>query len=326
MSNVLNLIRQREVEKNISDAAVVELSRSGYDGLDGLIPELFDSLVSTAGEDLIANKVSVIATMTAMKTSDPTETSSAVGKPDVQGVPNSPGRPRRVVHMHIPKTAGTALRTAFSKVNDDKLRIFPHYDERQFSGACLSDWDVFSGHFGYKTAKSLDGQLVTVFRNPIDRFVSVYYFWRELLEKNIEVTRKTQLTRLYDLENFIGLRDELSLIEEFFNRMTWQVAYGSSVQHRKELRDIGKTDDDILAMATRNLEEFSVVGLQEEMPQFVSAMKNRFNVDLEIGPVNVTERRPAIEDLPVRVRKQIFEWVYLDVEIYEAARRFKSKV
>ena len=239
--------------------------------------------------------------------------------------PASLGLAPRVVHMHIPKTAGTAIKAAFANANGEQLRVFPHYEERQFASVRLDDWDLFSGHFGYKTAQSLDGEIITVLRNPIDRFLSVYYFWQELLAKSIEVTRKTQLTRLYDLEHFIELRDELSLIEEFFNRMTWQVAYGSSVQHRKELRDLGKTDDDLLAMAVGNLETFAAIGVQEQMPQFALAMKKRFAVDLAIGYVNVTERRPSADDLPSRVRKQIYEWVYLDIEIYEAARKFASK-
>jgi hypothetical protein len=234
-------------------------------------------------------------------------------------------RSRRIVHMHIPKTAGTALRTAFGHAKEPSFRVFPHYDERQFSNANLNEWDVFSGHFGFKTASQLSGDIITVLRHPVDRFISVYYFWRELLEKNIEVNRKTKLTKTYSLDDFACLHDELSLIEEFFNRMTWQVAYGSSIEHRKELRDKGVTDDQVLATAVKNLEAFAVVGMQDRLQLFSRALTKRFGVGLDIKKINVTEARPGIDDISTATRRRICDWVYLDLELYEAAAHHLAK-
>lgn len=228
---------------------------------------------------------------------------------------------RRIVHMHIPKTAGTALRTALGQVTGPQLRIFPHYDERQFTTAEPAEWDVFSGHFGYKTAQHLNGDIVTILRNPIDRFVSVYYFWRELLERKIEVNRKTRLTKLYSLDEFVFLHDELALIEEFFNRMTWQIAYGSSIEHRKELRDQGKTENDVLKQAIANLGTFAVVGTQSRLPDFNGAMNARYGINLDVQKINVTENRPTVSDLSIVTRRRIADWVYLDLELYESASR-----
>jgi hypothetical protein len=238
-----------------------------------------------------------------------------------------PERPqaRRVLHMHIPKTAGTALRTALGKAPEKKLRVFPHYDERQFLEADPAQWDVFSGHYGFKTASRLDGDIITVLRHPVDRFVSVYYFWRELLEKKVEVTRKTKLTKAFTLDDFVSLRDELPLIEEFFNRMTWQVAYGSSIEHRKELRDEGKTENDVLAMAVRNLQGFALVGLQNRLPEFSRAVEKRLGVTLKVGMVNVTASRPGVDELSVTTRRRIYDWVYLDLELYEAAEQIAGR-
>jgi hypothetical protein len=133
--------------------------------------------------------------------------------------------------MHIPKTAGTALRSAFSSPGQQKLRVFPHYDERLILDANPADFDVFSGHYGFKTASRLEGDIITVLRHPVERFVSVYYFWRALFDKKVDVGHKTKLTKLYSLEDFVCLQDEWLLMEEFFNRMTWQVAHGSATEH-----------------------------------------------------------------------------------------------
>ncbi|MFO1027588.1 MAG: hypothetical protein U1E70_20615, partial [Acetobacteraceae bacterium] len=59
---------------------------------------------------------------------------------------------KRIIHLHIPKTAGTALRVAFEGVYGDELRSYPHRDERQYQNFNPDDYDFYSGHFGYRTA------------------------------------------------------------------------------------------------------------------------------------------------------------------------------
>jgi hypothetical protein len=114
-------------------------------------------------------------------------------------------------------------------------------------------------------------------------------------------------------------------MEEFFNRMTWQVAHGSTIEHRRELRDQGKTENEILAMALRNLETFAIVGLQSRMDDFTRAIGRRFGVDIKVGPENVTENRPKLDDLSVTTRRKIYDWIYLDIELYEAASHLAGR-
>jgi hypothetical protein len=142
----------------------------------------------------------------------------------------------RLLHIHVPKTAGTALRTALQNTKDPALTIFPHYDERSFKAAQPDQFDVFSGHFGFDTATQIGGRMVTVLRDPVDRFVSVYYFWRTLYDQGVERNRKTALAVNYNLTEFAKIRDEQLLAEEFFNRATWQIAYGSSIRRCSPVR------------------------------------------------------------------------------------------
>ena len=116
------------------------------------------------------------------------------------------GMPVRIVHMHIPKTAGTAFRIAFEKAAGGALRRFPHHEERKYKGIDASQFDFFSGHFGLKTAKQLNGEILTVLRNPIERFTSVYYFWRQLSEMGIERSHRTFLANQYPLGEFAKIR------------------------------------------------------------------------------------------------------------------------
>jgi hypothetical protein len=78
-------------------------------------------------------------------------------------------------------------------------------------------------------------------------------------------------------------------------------------------------------MAIGNLETFAVVGLQSRMDDFTQAIAQRFGVDLSVDPVNVTANRPKVDDLPIATRRRIHDWVYLDLELYEAASRLARR-
>jgi len=233
-------------------------------------------------------------------------------------------RTNRLLHLHVPKTAGTALRDALQKARGGSLRIFPHYDERQFRGINVDDYDVFSGHFGFKTASEIGGDIITILRNPVDRFLSVYYFWRELHASGAEISPNTIIASKYSINDFVTIRDEPFMLEEFFNRVTWQIAYGSSLSHRREMRIAGRSDQQIYEMAVKNVSKFAVVGIQEDMAAFVRQFAKKTDLEISVGKVNVTKHRFGIDDINVRTLREIHDWLYLDLELYAHATAIAS--
>jgi len=227
----------------------------------------------------------------------------------------------RIIHLHIPKTAGTAFRSAFEKSFGGKLRMCPHFTERKVANIDPSQFDFFSGHFGYKYAAGLGGQIITVVRNPVDRFVSLYYFWRRLNEKGIEKSQRTYLAKKYSLSEFAKIRDEPQLLAALYNTMTWQLAHGSSLSHRRELRTAGKTEADIVQLALANLATFSLVGVQEKLGLFEEAMVKKFSVALKIKKVNVAASRPAAEEIGAATTRAIRDWSEMDFQVYEHVDR-----
>ena len=228
---------------------------------------------------------------------------------------------RRLIHLHVPKTAGTALRSAFQTRFAGNLRIFPYWDEAKYANINPNDFDFYSGHFGFDTAAKLDGDMVTVLRHPVDRFLSVYYFWRQLHEARAETSLNTELASKYTLDEFVRITDQPGLIEEFQNRCTFQIAYGSSLNQRRLLRLKGLTNDQIFQLALDNLEKFRVVGIQEDMARFSDATAQAFGVALNIKKINVTVDRPELSSISVSTRKAIQDWVYMDMELYQQALR-----
>lgn len=228
---------------------------------------------------------------------------------------------RRIIHLHVPKTAGTALRVAFQEQYKDRLRVFPHYDERKYQGINPDDYDIFSGHIGFKTASEIGGDMITVLREPVDRFLSVYYFWRELFDKGVEINRKTQLAKRYPLDEFALIRDEPILNEEFDNRITYQFAHGSSLEHRHELKEMVSSEDEIFRLALKHLGSVALVGIQERMDEFATSLHQCFGVKLHLQRINVTEKREAVADIRVRTLKAIQDRLFMDIELYHYATR-----
>jgi hypothetical protein len=226
----------------------------------------------------------------------------------------------RLLHLHVPKTAGTAVRVALERACGGTLRVFPHYDEQRYTDVTPGEYDVYSGHYGFKTATRIGGDIITVLRNPVDRFLSVYYFWRQLHESGVEVTPNTIAASRFNIDDFVSLRDEPFLIEEFSNRVTWQLAHGSSLVQRREFRLQGKTDEDVFRTAVGNLTSFAVVGVQENLTEFVDRFKARYKFELKVDRINVTKERPSAADISVAALRRIHDWVYLDLELYERAR------
>ena len=115
------------------------------------------------------------------------------------------------------------------------------------------------------------------------------------------------------------------MIEEFENRATLQVAYGSSMAQRRQVRLQGWTNDAIYAEAVKNLSEFKVVGIQEDMNRFVDSMAKTYGVMLKVEKINVTKQRQSVSDLSMNTCRAIQDWVYMDMELYQQALRITQK-
>jgi hypothetical protein len=232
-----------------------------------------------------------------------------------------PAPMERIVHMHIPKTAGNSLKTAMENCKNRKVRVFPRWHEDEYHSFAPADYDFYSGHIGHRTASKLDGHIVSVFRHPIDRFISVYYFWRHLFNAKIEVRQATIIASKYSLDQFVRIRDVFALSEELCNRMTYQTAYGFNSRDRQWLRTEGNTDEDIYRMAADNVSRFAVVGIQEDLVDFETKIRRRFGLDISIGAVNQNEDRLAAHEISFATKSRILEWVYMDMELYDHVLR-----
>jgi len=219
--------------------------------------------------------------------------------------------------MHIPKTAGTSVNEAFYKIYG-KGGICPARYEPEFKDHNIADYSFFTGHIGFDKASSLDAHIVTVLRDPIDRFISVYYYWRQLHEGG-RMEWGPRTAAAMPLEEYVEYFGESALIEEYFNRITWQVAYSHHLVRRRDLLGINRSE--LLARAKDNLSKCAVVGCLEDIPKFASDCYEVLGIKLDVGEKNVTKKRKSADEISPELRRKIASWMPLDIEIYESYRR-----
>jgi hypothetical protein len=225
----------------------------------------------------------------------------------------------KLIHLHIPKTAGTSLRESIALAHPE-LGV-AHVIE-PINDPLPEGTDVISGHISYDDAAAFGDQIVTVLRHPVDRFVSIYFFWRELYAKGIEKTRKAAMAHHLSLLEFARAMDEPELCSELFNRMSWQLHSNYRLLRRfKQRSEAGVvTTDALIEGAMSNLRRFSVVGFQDRYGDFVNAVNDTFGMQIENRKVNVTAERSAMDDLSHAELDAILHWVRADMEVYARAR------
>lgn len=225
----------------------------------------------------------------------------------------------KLIHLHIPKTAGTSLRESIALAHPELTvtQVIEPINDPLPEGT-----DVMSGHISYDDAIVFGDQIVTVLRHPVDRFVSIYFFWRELFAKGIERTRKASMAHHLSLLDFARAMDEPELCSELYNRMSWQLHsnYRLPKRFRQRTEQGVITTQALIDGAMANLRRFPVVGFQDRYGDFVDALNAKFDLQIENRKVNVTAQRSAMEDLSRAELDAILNWVRADMEVYAQAR------
>lgn len=226
--------------------------------------------------------------------------------------------PRPIIHLHVPKTAGTTLRGALER---SVRRVLVGNPDFSFEADKHANVDVFSGHFGFRGASTVTGDIITVLRDPTDRFLSFYYYLVQLHNSGKEISDRTTLAAKYGLERIVELFDCEHFVEPLFNGMTWQLAYGNLMRERIEYRKNHSPSDDALLQAAKdNIDRFTIVGMQDLMPRFWKAIEARYGMTLDPHNENTNSERIAMDDVPRHIREKINNWIYLDVELYRYVR------
>ena len=219
---------------------------------------------------------------------------------------------RILIHLHLPKTAGTTLRTIADRnytggeiytvsrpyaEQGEELRGLPEQRRREIK--------LLRGHMVFGLHEHFDkpADYFTILRDPVERVISAYYY-----------VRRTPTLPYYG--EVVGKNMSL---EDF-------AASGLPQAYNQQARLIsGRFDDftNALEIAKHNLNtHFIVVGISERFDETLLLLKKQLGwTRVFYHRQNVTKNRPTRSEVSKSAIKLIERQNALDMELYEIALR-----
>ncbi len=253
-----------------------------------------------------------------------------------------------IVYVHIPKCGGTSLLSAIAefygpedrmqfdivhhyheamaahkpKDRDDWQRIWMTYRQNEFEKYMKMNKGFVYGHMPM-SADLLDGfasnyHFFTVFRDPIDRFISNYIFDKVAGGIRIpDVLPQEDSSISAELDLYLASREAYWLAREQLIMIAG-------------LDEEGSLDDtDMLKRAKQNLKRYKLVGFTEQMDEFEESFSATFDLDLKIGRLNQTSdffskgadiRKAYYEAFDHSVRERVATLCAAEYELYQHAQ------
>jgi hypothetical protein len=241
--------------------------------------------------------------------------------PPVASPARTPARPRPLLYLHIPKTAGTSFSNAMAWHFTAQERLHnAHYAAHLERDP--NDYQLVMGHiqYNYLARYRTRPTVVTVLRDPLERSLSTYYFFREMGEEGFrrdegvavqrEVDSSVRMAlaaRRYDLPEFLDAEPDLAA--HYLGNLQTQYLAGCGAKN--------PTAQDLPA-ALRNLTDCNIIGICERLNESVEWLCRYLNweVKAQAPRRNITRERPASTGLDPATRTRLLELVRLDVELY----------
>lgn len=197
------------------------------------------------------------------------------------------GFPGPLFFLHIPKTAGTTLTTFLdqlfdvqdicpARVRPELLKVFPKP---------LRSSTFIRGHFPLDLLIRLLGftpTTITVFRDPVDRFISDFRHLQRIQGLRVEDTPEVLRVKNCTIESFLDDSELLAKLM-FCNRHTFMVgmSYAEAFDQKTELAHIinfpmPEPDATTLAAAMERLESFAWIGQTEELTLSMQVLCHKF--------------------------------------------------
>lgn len=226
--------------------------------------------------------------------------------------------------VHIPKTAGTSLVTAL-QAHFLPNRICPReYTEalaRMDPTELRQKYDFIPAHAGMDVAQRIATDLITVLREPTDRVLSLYNYWRSVPAESAvvyesgKVDPAVSLAKSLSFQDFV-MSDHPRILHDINNGQTFQIARSNNAIGRKAL--IGESDDEILQIAKNNLHKMKAVGRTENLNSFHQQMLVKLGMELEIPFHNKTQKSFIDrQKLNPDVQRRLEDLNKLDYALYE---------
>jgi hypothetical protein len=229
---------------------------------------------------------------------------------------------RKFIFDHIQKTGGTAFKIVLEQIFGVQ-NISPAVSGRSelWAEQRYSDYTVINGHFHSPipiTGGRRERARITMLRDPIDRAVSEYYYYRNDVAR-VEWNKLAVLAKDHDLYGYVKLLEanrDAAISNLYARRFASQLS--------RQLWSEKK----ILALAKAALDRYDFVGIQEQFVDSVDMFCCQFGLPpvTDTPRINTTSSREKLENLDRRTREQLVRMNRLDIELYNyALARFQKE-
>ncbi|WP_131194472.1 hypothetical protein [Lichenihabitans psoromatis] len=255
-----------------------------------------------------------------------------------------PRAPAAVAFIHLQKTGGTTLYDMLQHAFPPH-RVCPVHDDflNLYTADEMAEFDYFSGHFDVASLRLIPKrplQVISVFRNPTDRLISVYRSHR-----SHEVTSKAGVNPFVRLANALSAEDffehpAVRSAPEIFNH--YLAAFGLGFRQMKQAHRV--TRDDVPAVAVESavarIRGLDAIGITEKFEATVALIYESLNLQPPkvVRPRNVTDAlatkmkgapTPRVDKTP-RLLAAMADLTCFDETLYAAAceeadRRLKAR-
>lgn len=209
---------------------------------------------------------------------------------------------RKLIFLHVPKTAGTSLVKLFNKQYRAQHIAYIHGNDQQAFDRALAEGKKFiHGHFTSKIVKQApaDYLKVTLLRDPVARVISRYVHMAHADEPSLKE----------EFAQYAGFEEYL------------QSAYAQNFQCQM-LADALFTEisaEDLLAKAMENLKQLDWVAPSENLNEAAQDLQKRLGFKVrQIGKDNTSSSQQMWQELYDQYSQQIAALNRLDQQLYEA--------
>ncbi len=225
---------------------------------------------------------------------------------------------KRLCFLHIPKTAGTSISSILTGWYPDQ-QIFQGLttlDYDQLNDEEITEYRLYKGHmpFIYASARlPADTLYVTLLREPIERVISLYYFWRGYSDDYLNDESMSKLDKLgptaaksMDIIEFFS-RDDVHLLILRATR-NGQLSYLSTLKNKNSFMQ-KETKAILMQNVNENLKYVSVLGVQTQLPFFVYELRKLLGISQpQVVPhINASQRNKHFANLTDQDREKLVE-------------------
>jgi hypothetical protein len=247
---------------------------------------------------------------------------------------------RRLVFLHLPRTGGMALQqhleSLVGRANVVRIPLPPDVFEHL---AEVRSKQMVLGHFFYPAVRLVPGEptLATVLRDPVARSIST---WEYLQWRTTHPDHELLVSRgIKSLEDFVEdpylsghiRNNQTRLLGAEFDIEGMVASLQTGESDLAEARRLTaqakqrRADDEMLERAKRRLDGMSVVGVTEELPEFVRVLERVLGLPPApplkphnaTPPATVALRESAYDE---GIRDRLAHLNRFDVELYAFAR------